>query len=452
MKAQVTIVEMIISVIVLFIAFSILFPGFSFKSRWDEALLLTKGRDIILTMERTNNLAQYSFNSDSFQKFNNQLFPLNDTLIWTEIEDAIKSKVVIACNCTNESISSLSYWLKDLKINNRSVTTFICYTNLEEKINPCVSNIKYPDVLVIWGYQDLSKDSKYSKLLKDFLNDGNGIVEISDLNSSIDNVQQQIFGIANCSSVIVPSSCNFGTQTEDSFNKPATVYSMTYQPFKNFYHVPFPAKAPEATGMIPVEPTTSPCLSSTTNKGNFTFREKLVNFWICNDSFVYFDSNNNNQADYVVGVRNSFNISNYNFTLSYISNSGISISFRQTYNFADFLKDGNTKVFPGDSNIDRIFLSMGNYPSTSSPIPVVILNGTFGKTAWVADFSRTGLSTVEDDQKQLLISLIFSVSNKKPKELIFGNTKIGYATSYLNVLNYDMFEVYRLNLGVGRPF
>jgi hypothetical protein len=80
------------------------------------------------------------------------------------------------------------------------------------------------------------------------------------------------------------------------------------------------------------------------------------------------------------------------------------------------------------------------------------LNGTFGKTAWIADFSRNGLNTVGDDQKQLLNSLILSVSNKKPKELTFGNEKIGYATSYLNVLNYDMFEVYRLNLGVGRPF
>jgi len=451
MKAQVTMVEMIISVIVLFIAFTILFPGFLFKSRWDEALLLTKGRDTILTMERTNNLTQYSFNSDSFQKFINKISLLkNDTVIWTEIEDVVKSRVVIACNCTNDTIANMSYWIKDLKINNRSVTTSICYTNLEEKINPCISNIQYPDVLVIWGYKDLSQP-KYLTLLKDFLNNGNGIVEIADLPTNVGNMQKQIFGITDCSNVVIPpTSCTSGTQ-DDSFIKPATIYNMTYQPFKDFYYTPFPVKAPEITITIPVEGAASPCTSATSyNKGNFTFRGSLISFWICNDSFVYFDSNSNNQADYVVKVRNSFNLSTYNFSLSYISNSSISISFRQTYNFINFLA-GTTIVFPIDSNIDRIFLFTGYY-TANYPIPVVILNGTFGKTAWVADFSRNGLNAVRDDQKQLLNSLILSVSNKKPKELTFGNTKIGYATSYLNVLNYDMFEIYRLNLGLGRPF
>jgi len=445
MKAQVTMVEMIISVIVLFIAFTILFPGFSFKSRWDEALLLTKGRDIILTMERTNNLAQYSFNSDSFQKVNSQIFPLNDTLIWTETEDAIKSKLVIACNCTNDTISSLSYWLKDLKINNRSITTSICYTNLEEKINPCISNIKYPDVLVIWGYKDLSQGNTPG-LLKEFINDGNGIVEIADLSSPVNIVQTQIFGIRD-------SGGASGDQ-DDSFIKPTTIYNMTYQPFKNFYHISFPVKAPETTSTI-LAGTIPPCPLSATgyNKGNFTFRDKVVNFWICNDTFVYFNSTGGNQPNLLVKVRNPFNISIYNFSLSYISNSSISISFNQTYNFTNFIA-GNA-VFPEDLNKDKIFLFSGYYPTAPpniKPRPVVILNGTFGKTAWIADFSRNGLNTVKDDQKQLLTSLILSVSNKKPKELTFGNTKIGYATSYLNVLNYDMFEVYRLNLGVGRPF
>ncbi len=445
MKAQVSIVEMVTSVIILFIAFNILFPGFSFKSRWDEALSLTKGRDILLTMERTNKLTENSFNAVSIQGFINQNFPLNDTLIWTEVEDAIKNKIVIACNCTNEQIANLSYWTKDLKINNRDVSVSVCYTNLEEKINPCINYLNYPDALVIWGYKDLSQE-KYLKLLKDFLNNGNGIVEIADLTTA-DNMQNQIFGITDCS-----GSCGWGSGREDYFNKPDSANDVTYQPFKIFYHIPFPAKAPELTATVPIEGSISPCSSAETNKGKFTFRGNTDNFWICNDTSVYFDSDNNNQADYVVKVRNSFKLSDYSFYLNYISNSSISISFKQTYNFTDFLKDGNTKVSPSSSDVDRIFLSMGNYSNKDKPIPVAILNGTFGKTAWIADFSRNGLNTVTDDQKQLLNSLILFASNKKPKELTFGGTKIGYASSYLNVLNYDMFEVYRLNLGVGQPF
>jgi len=445
MKAQISTVEMITSVIILFIAFSILFPGFSFKSRWEEASLLVKGRDALLTMDRINKLAEYSFNITSLQNFFDQT--MNDTIVWTSIDDTIKSKLVIACNCTDEQRSYLDYWLKDLKFNNHSIDAYICYTNLEEKINPCFTRLKYPDILVVWGYKDLSQE-KYMKLIKDFLDDGNGIVEIADLLTT-DNMQKQIFGITLCSDI--SSSCDFGPVSVDSFNKPRNAGMLIYQPYKYFYHIPFPVKAPETTGSIPVEGVPT-CSVTQTKKGNFTFRDKTMDFWICNSTTVYFDTNSNNLADFMAKLRNSFNLTGYNFYLNYIDNSSIAISFRQTYDFIDFLQAGNTKVFPVDKNVDRIFLSMGNYSDTNNPVPVVILNGTAGKTAWVADFSRNGLSAVKDDHKQLLNSLLLFVSNKKAKELTYGSAEVGHATSYLNVLNYDMFEIYKLNLGVGYPF
>jgi len=80
------------------------------------------------------------------------------------------------------------------------------------------------------------------------------------------------------------------------------------------------------------------------------------------------------------------------------------------------------------------------------------MNENIGKTAWVANFSRNGLQNVKDDHKQLLISLLLDVSNKKAKELTFGNVTFGRSTSYLDVINYDMFEFYKINLGVGHPF
>lgn len=448
MKAQISTVEMIISVIILFIAFNILFPGFSFKSRWGEASLLVKGRDILLTMDRTNKLLEYSFNTTSLQNFVNRAFPANDTIIWTSVDDTIKGKLVIACNCTNDQISNLAYWLKDLKFNNRSVDSHICYTNLEEKINPCFAKLDYPDILVIWGYhRDLSQE-RYLKLMRGFLENGNGIVEIADLPTT-DAMQKQIFGITLCSDIT--PSCDWEPVITDSFHKPINTTMLTYQPYKYFYRIPFPAKAPELTGSIPVEGISS-CPAIQTRKGNFTFRENTTNFWICDANAVYFDTNNNNKADFIARPRSAFNLTDYNFYLNYIENSSILISFRETYNFTDFLKDGNTKVYPIDQNVDRIFLSMGNYSGTNNPIPVVILNGTVGRTAWIADFSRSGLPAVKDDHKQLLNSLLLSVSNKKAKELTFGSIEVGYATSYINAVNYDMFEIYKLNLGVGYPF
>ena len=109
-------------------------------------------------------------------------------------------------------------------------------------------------------------------------------------------------------------------------------------------------------------------------------------------------------------------------------------------------------MYPIDQDKNKILLSNGNYSGTNKPVPVVIVNKSVGKTAWVADFSRNGLGNIKDDQKHLLITLILDVSSKKAKEVTFGGVEIGRSTSYLDVVNYDMFEFYKINLGVGRPF
>lgn len=431
---------MITSVIILVVAFTIFFPGVSFKSEWDNAYLMMTGRDVLLTMDRTNKLQEYSFNTTSMQSFVYKAFPKNDTIIWTSIDDTVKNKLVIACNCTDEQRSQLGYWLRNLKVNGHKVNSYICYTNLEEKINPCFGY--YPDVLIIWGYKDFSQE-KYERIMKDFLDNRNGIVEIADL-TSVDSTQQQIFGIA-------ASSDTFGTATLDYFLKPGNGTVSTYQTYKYFYHIPFPIKADQDSGAIPVEGI-PPCASTATQKGNFTFREKIIYLWICDSNTVYFDTNNNNIADFRTTIRSSFNLTEYNFYLNYIENSTVMISFKPLYNFTDF--KGSNKLYPVDQDINKILLSNGNYSGlgSSRPIPVVIINESIGKTAWIADFSRGGLNNVKDDHKQLLISLILDVSNKKAKEVTFGGVEVGRSTSYIDVMNYDMFEFYKINLGVGHPF
>ena len=440
MKAQVTMIEAIISIIILFIGFSIIFPPFTKQSRWNDAYLIVKGRDLILTMDRTGALGEYSFNAVSLQNFIDK--NVNDSVIWTSVDGTIKNKLVVACNCTDEEMSQLDYWMKDLKFNNHEIDAYICRTNLEGKINPCFSYLEYPDVLVIWKYRDLSS---YFGLMEDFLNAGNGIIQIADI-TAIDPVHEQIFGIKFC-----PGFCDYPWGIDDNFIKPDDSSLLTYEPFKYFYHIPFPAKAYEINDSVPLE---AMLLSCSSKKGNFTFRGNTNDFWICDDSEIaYFDTDNNGKADMNVTVRESFNINGYNFSLSYVEkNSSILISFNYTYKFVDFFEDGGVKIVQAENDEDKILLSFGNYLSwPQKTAPVVIVNGTIGKTAWITDFTRNGFNNIGDDHKQLFNSLLMFVSNKKAKEATYG-VMTGGEISYINVMNYDVFEIYNLDLGVGRPF
>lgn len=438
-------VEMITSVTILLIAFSVLFPGFFHKSRWNETHMLLKGRDILLTADRTNKLFDYSFDSSSLQGFLDYIFPKRDVIVWSERE-SVKNRIAIACNCTPEQINYLSLWTRDIKLNNRNITTAICYTNLEERINPCYTNLIYPDILVIWGYTDLSQP-KYQNLLKDFLEKGNSILEIADLkNSEIDSTQQNIFGLKWFED-------SWSTTTEDSFLRPSSL-TLPYQPYKFFYHLPYALEA-TATADIPVEAPLSPPVCSEKSFGTFNFSDDSYNFSVCDKTSVYFDTNKNSKADLLVKENQSFTISSFNFYLNYIdSNTKIRVSFKPEYKFKDFLQAGNSKLYPADENNEKILLSKGTWQNNpSKSIPVVILNGTeFFKTIWMPDFTRSGFDKVDDDHKSLLVSIILSVSSKKPKELSFGSTKTGYATSYLDVLSRDMVEIYKISLGIGFPF
>jgi hypothetical protein len=72
------------------------------------------------------------------------------------------------------------------------------------------------------------------------------------------------------------------------------------------------------------------------------------------------------------------------------------------------------------------------------------------RVAWIADFTDNDI--IGDDHKLLLTSLLLWASNKKASAVLSSNLKIGYLTSYVNINNTDMFEVYKFNLGLGYPY
>jgi hypothetical protein len=424
-KSQVTALEMIVATIALFVTFSILFPGFSYKSKWSDARILLDGRDTILTIDRIGKLYEYSFNSTSLEEFLSKIPEKNNTIVWSETEGTLKHKITIACNCTGEQIGYLLDWFSRLKINGRYIDITICYTNLGS-INPC---FEAADVLLIWGYKDITS---YENVLQQMLAKEGGIVEIADFPNPPEPAQTRIFGIKGA---IGLAGGDF-----DTISKPMSSSNVTYQAYKYFYHVPLPLKT-TGTGV-----STLGCNINKT--GNFVIHTKNHTFSVCDASFVYFDTDGDGGIDTgpitTVPGQNNFTVESYKFILNYInSETEIGVSFRPIYNFTEF---SGTQKITSDDNGTLVYVN--NNPSSS----IVVVNGTVGRTAWVADFSRNGLDKVGDDHKNLLLSLLLYASNKRAIGVMNPNLKTGHVTSYINTINNDTFEVYKFNLGLGYPF
>jgi len=445
MKGQINIVELIFVVLALLIAFAILFPGFSYQSRWPAAFLVLGSKDLLLTMDRIGKIYDYSFDSIAFSNFVNSIAPVTKTnwIAWSETEGTIKSQVIVACNCTVAQADFLELHTGNMFLNGRNVSLDFITSNLDKINEPS-------DVLLIWGDKDLTL---YRQQLIDYLNEGNGIIEVADFLNP-DNTEKEIFGIDRCSELGVPA-CGWSDEVYDVFTAPEGINSSLYLPYKYFYHIPYPAKAYQKSDSIPIEGGIADCSSKEVWGGNFTFNNLDYKFWICNTSTVYFDTNRNEIADSAISVRNSFSIQGYSFFLSYVKDFSISISFRPSYQFTDFVIGGNTKIYVTDGNIYRILLSKGNYSSSKYPIPVVVISPNYN-AIWMANFGRAGISSIGHDHMNLLTSLIFSVSNKKSISPLYKIIKLGYLVSYVNIkdsfTNFDMYEVYKLNLGLAYPY
>jgi len=433
---------MVTVVMILFVAFSIFFPGFSYKTRWSDAYVVLLGRDTILTIDRLGKLYNYSFNANNLQKYLDSALPTNKTnlIAWSEVDGAIKGTLTIACNCSAEQKNTLSEWFYKMKFNGREIQVYIPLSNLDKISQPS-------DVLLIWGYKNLTP---YAQNIKNFLAGENGVVEIMDFTDvnqiNNDKTQNETFGLNG-------NSIAGSQQASDSFvRKPTSTSDIIYSTYKFFYHIPIPVKTiPNITSSIPSDVAVSNCANFT--QGNITFNKTSYEFWDCNTS-VYFDTNANNRADIQVMPGQNFNLSYnspaYNFTLSYIDGfNKIGVSFHYPFVFNDFGGLSTVDVEPRvDGSQDNQYKTI--LKSSPGGYPVVILNRTnIGRTAWVADFSG---SNYGDDEKQLLTSLILWASNKRSIGMLSPNIKTGFLTSYLNTANQDMFEVYKFNLGLGYPF
>ena len=453
-KAFVSVLEMIFVVATLIIAFGIIFPGFSYQSRWEQAFISLKGRDLMLTIDRMGDkggrLYQYSFDENALRDFLDKTVPthLTNLIHWSGTGGALKPVVTVACDCDEDQKNALISWIGRIKVNGRDIDFDI----VSSKLSPIFSQ---SDVLLIWGDKDLDP---FKKNLEDYTKAGKGIVEIMDLTGSLDDAQKDIFGIKKCDSKI-SSTCGAGGAVENSFEpKPQGTTNKTYAAYKYFHHLPMPVLAPDGEVSFRMKPDLDPCISVDIKKGAFRVRNDDFNFWICDEITevsAYFDAGGNpNEADIKVLPNQKFVIDGQEFLLSYIDavSAKVGIAFLD-YKFENFLNP-SAKLYPTDEDENkakfRILLSKGTYAQSDKPIPAAIVNGTVSRVAWVADFTED-LNKVGDDHKLLLASLLLWASEKKYVSGL-SNLRLGHLTSYINVNNADVYEVYKFEIGLGFPF
>ena len=456
MKGQISIIESILAITVLLIAFNMMITTGEYQTKWEESLSSLNGRDILVTGDRSGKLHDYSFSPADFKsEFLDKIEAIKDIIIKVETQGAVSNTVYVACDCTSDQITYLQNILTDVKLNTRAVNAIVCSTELP-MIETCGASTRYPDALVIWG-DEFRELAPYINILLDFVSDGNGLVEITDVpNSKVDGGadddegQKRIFGLKSIAGI-------FPRPSQDEFLKPRNSSQLSYQSYKWFYHLPYLLKG-TVSEAVPTEGGIPPCATSGM-RGEFKFQKNPNKFWICGTASVYWDADGNNKADTIATTRNKFSIETSNFFLNYIdSTDKIRISFKLDYQFDDFVRRGeaHNKLAPIDNDKNKVLLSMGFWDAQrEKPIAAIIFNGTeSGKTAWVADFARNAkdldkLNKLGDDYEQLLASMVLSVSNKKTREA-FQQT--GQITSYINVNNTDMLEIYKIELSIGKPF
>ena len=404
---QTTILEAISAIVLLFTAFYFIFKPLSFKDNWQTASLAILGRDILLSLDLTGRLYNSTFSEVSLKDFISKTSLAKESIfLYLQPEGTMKNSIIIAVNCTQDKIKKFSEWYGLLVFNKRTISIFFLPVNL--------TNIpEYTDLLLICGPIELEN---YHQNIIEYISKGKGVIEIADF-TTIDQSTQKVFGI----NVTTTQQAN----TDVYINLPSSVKSDIYYPYKFFYNIPLLINASYVNQ------------SSGKYYGNFTFRNYSVQYEI--------DPVSRNVTFYTspplsVRERESFKLYGYNFMLSYIlSNSSFSVSFKKLYNFTSFR--GNNNIGLIDGNEERIFLYEG---SSTSKMPIAVLNTS--KVAWIANFDRYNNAT--HDQKLALLSLILTVSGKTYHSLEPYST---HKIPYLGVESYDMYEVYKANLGIAYP-
>jgi len=88
MKGIMSIIEVMITGMILFVAFLHFFPQYTIVSKWDKALLVVKVRDTLNTIDRLNKTYDFATNNVMFNDFMNRTFLPEKTggvVVWWKV-------------------------------------------------------------------------------------------------------------------------------------------------------------------------------------------------------------------------------------------------------------------------------------------------------------------------------------------------------------------------------
>jgi len=74
MKGLMSIIEVLITGMILLVAFLHFFPQYTIRTKWDSTLLQVKVRDTLNTIDRLNKTYEFATDSDKFNEFMNITF------------------------------------------------------------------------------------------------------------------------------------------------------------------------------------------------------------------------------------------------------------------------------------------------------------------------------------------------------------------------------------------
>ncbi len=433
MRGEISTIELVAALIALFVAFNVFFSFQSSKTSKDTILMNILGHDLLISLDRNGSLYYNVYSNNliekKFDNINSFLYNISNGKLKgvTTTSYNIPVYIPVFCNCTDEQVEFLRKKVGKTVVNGREISIAFEKIPLEKSLEI----LYYSKVLIIWNDIDLTN---YKDFLKKYLEMGGGIIKISDITSQPDSTTEEIFGITY-------SGLNLPSEGNVSFNAPNSVYDSNYFVYKYFFHIPIRING-SYYGSIPVEGGIQGCASNYSNySANFSFRDKSYKFWICTPKEVYWDTNFNGIADTIIQKREKFSLDGYNFTITHITPESIYITFKDNYNFTKDIVGSSQAQIIGSSQ-DRIVLQFEKY-SNGQPVPVMVINSSSGKTIWLVNIGRNGVSNIKDDERALLLSSILSTVNTKNE---IKNAEVSLRR--IDVVNQDMFEPYLILLGI----
>ncbi len=303
MKGFIHIVEIVVTLLLVFVALNQFSSLYVKGMNWPENYLYVAGRDLLYA------LGDIDFYNSTLLQERLSILKQRNLEYDVRLSNAIKNNIVIGCDCNDQELNAVKGNLSTFSVNNREVV-FNVFKMTD------VDNWNDLDVIIYPNVKNL--DSSESELMN-FLDRGKGVIEIGAVGAHApEGVQKNIFNLKTRTDSIRLGDTNI------SFNK-TTVDKPSYPIIKYFNHLPAVVRMKRSQDVVGARSCTNSTYAS-----NMTFRSLNFTIFIideetsCSSSLgakVFVDKDMNyaisgNEIGYNEGE--NMTVAGYNFTVKKI--------------------------------------------------------------------------------------------------------------------------------------